>query len=186
MRKRLVVVFLSVGLISVLTVAVSAGSGVAIAQRSQTVQIVGADTFVANALFQSTFQFAPGQTVVLKTGDHVVWHNTTQAPHTVSVLTQNLLAKGVGDVIGCAVCGPILGAHGFGGPNVKPRIDPGTNGLNQATTSPGGPVGDSLFVAPGATVDAAITAPGGTTLHYECAIHPWMQGSITVLNVPGL
>src|SRR5919199_97675 len=137
MRKRLIVVFLSVGLISVLTVALSAGSGVAVAQRSQSVQIVGADTFVANALFQSTFQFAPGQTVLLKTGDHVVWHNTTQAPHTVSVLSPNLLAKGVGDVIACAVCGTILGAHGFGGPNLTPRIDRGSHGLNQPTTSPG-------------------------------------------------
>jgi plastocyanin len=186
MRKRVAVVVLSVGLISVLTMAFSIGSGVAIAQRSQTVQIIGADTFVPNALFQSTFQFAPGQTVLLKTGDHVVWRNTTEAPHTVSVLSQNLLATGVQDVIACAVCGRILGAHGFGGPNLAPVINRGPAGLETATTSATGPVGDSLFVAPGATVDAVINAPGGTTLRYQCAIHPWMQGSITVLNVPGL
>lgn len=32
------------------------------------------------------------------------------------------------------------------------------------------------------TVSAVITAPEGTTLSYVCAIHPWMNGEIQVLN----
>jgi hypothetical protein len=31
-----------------------------------------------------------------------------------------------------------------------------------------------------ARIAAAVTAPPGTTLLYLCAIHPWMQGEITV------
>ena len=31
-------------------------------------------------------------------------------------------------------------------------------------------------------VAAKITAPAGTVLHYFCAIHPWMQGTIRVVK----
>jgi len=41
-------------------------------------------------------------------------------------------------------------------------------------------VGDSLLMLPGHSISSVITAPPGTTLYYLCAIHPWMDGSITV------
>ena len=32
----------------------------------------------------------------------------------------------------------------------------------------------------GTKVSAVVSAPAGTTLHYACGIHPWMQGKIVV------
>ena len=40
--------------------------------------------------------------------------------------------------------------------------------------------GDSIFVAPHGKMSFDVTAPAGTTLHFICAIHPWMQGRIRV------
>jgi hypothetical protein len=40
--------------------------------------------------------------------------------------------------------------------------------------------GDSLWLAPGATISSQVSAPAGTTLFYLCAIHGWMQGRLTV------
>ena len=48
----------------------------------------------------------------------------------------------------------------------------GRNGLDQP--------GDSRLLTPGATAYAKVSAPAGTTLHYICAIHAWMQATITV------
>ena len=56
-----------------------------------------------------------------------------------------------------------------------PVVDVGAPGFNEP--------GDSLFFVaeePFNTISAQVTAPAGTTLKYLCAIHPWMQGTITV------
>jgi hypothetical protein len=53
----------------------------------------------------------------------------------------------------------------------------GTNGLNQE--------GDSLVVLPRGPHKTAtwfVSAKAGTTLHYFCAVHPWMQGVIKVVK----
>ena len=75
----------------------------------------------------------------------------------------------------CDVCGEIFAAHGAGDPNgglVNPVVDVGAPGYDQP--------GDSTFVAPHARVSFKVTAPAGTTLHFICAIHSWMQGRIKV------
>jgi plastocyanin len=53
----------------------------------------------------------------------------------------------------------------------------GTNGLNQE--------GESLVVLPSGPHKTAtwfVSAKAGTTLHYFCAVHPWMQGVIKVIK----
>jgi hypothetical protein len=40
--------------------------------------------------------------------------------------------------------------------------------------------GDSLLLFPGESISAEVSAAAGTTVSYVCAIHPLMQGSITV------
>lgn len=47
--------------------------------------------------------------------------------------------------------------------------------------------GDSVIVAPPGvglptSVSVVVSALPGTALDYMCAIHPWMQGSIQVVN----
>ena len=53
-----------------------------------------------------------------------------------------------------------------------PVVDVGSPGFNEP--------GDSLFFGQGESISADVTAAPGTTLKYLCAIHPWMQGTITV------
>jgi hypothetical protein len=40
--------------------------------------------------------------------------------------------------------------------------------------------GDSLLFFDDQSVTATVSAPSGARLFYLCAIHPWMQGQITV------
>ena len=41
--------------------------------------------------------------------------------------------------------------------------------------------GDSIVWMSG-NVSVKVTAAAGTVLHYFCAVHPWMQGTITVVK----
>jgi plastocyanin len=148
--------------------------GVADANRDRTVRVIGSEQFVPNAKVMATFRFAPGPLSV-KSGDTVRWVSyTPEDPHTISVVAQADLPTSVAQVFGCAVCSIILAGHfpnGFNNPPV-PVLNVGSPGLDA--------VGDSLLLAPGGSVSAVISAPAGSTLHYLCAIHPWMQGTISV------
>ena len=65
-------------------------------------------------------------------------------------------------------CADALAAHNVSGA----VVDPGDDGFNEP--------GDSLLFFPGKSISADLTAAPGTTLKYLCAVHPWMQGQITV------
>jgi len=91
--------------------------------------------------------------------------------HSISLVERAQLPTG----FDCEICGEIFAAHGAGGPGggpANPVVDVGAPGYDQP--------GDSTFVAPHATVRFAVSAAAGTTLHFICAIHPWMQGRIKV------
>jgi hypothetical protein len=96
-------------------------------------------------------------------------------PHTVTVVDEADLPTEVDEVFGCQApgepCGDALAGHFGGGPPV-PVIEAGGSGLDAP--------GDSLLLFPGGSVSATVSAPAGSTLFYLCALHPWMQGSITV------
>ena len=146
----------------------------------RTVRILGDDKFVANTMVASTFKFEPGPLRVAQ-GDTVTWSNTTDEPHTVSIVRQDQLPQTAEQAFDCAICGDIFAAHGD--PNAPaPVVNNGQPGLDTAFVP--GTSGDSLFIGPkgtpGSPVTATISAPSGTTLYYLCAIHPWMQGSIRV------
>ena len=73
------------------------------------------------------------------------------------------------------MCGEIFGAHGVNeqtGDIANPVVNVGAAGFDQP--------GDSMFIPPHGRVSFDVTAPAGTTLHFMCAIHPWMQGRIKV------
>ena len=101
----------------------------------------------------------------------VVNRSKTEDPHTISLVEKAQLPT----TFDCEVCGEIFGAHGAGEENggpANPVVDVGTPGYDQP--------GDSSFVGPHARVRFEVTAPAGTTLHFICAIHPWMQGRVKV------
>jgi hypothetical protein len=75
----------------------------------------------------------------------------------------------------CAVCGGFFEAHEANeetGDVGKPVVEVGEPGFDKP--------GDSIFVAPGATVRFDVSADRGKTLYYLCAVHPWMQGKLRV------
>jgi plastocyanin len=166
MRRMLALVSL-VALLGVLM------AGATAAASTRTVRVTGTEQFIVNAKIMATLRFEPGPLAV-SSGDTVRWVNETDEPHTISVVAKADLPTTIDDVFACGVCNTIFGAHFPGGPNNPPIavVNVGSAGLDA--------VGDSLWQNPGETVSAVISAPAGSTLHYLCAIHAWMQGTIKV------
>jgi plastocyanin len=109
----------------------------------------------------------------IRSGGTVTLRNKarTEDPHTISLVKKSQLP----DSFDCEVCGQIFGAHGANeqtGDIANPVVNVGAAGFDQP--------GDSMFVRPHGKVSFDVTAPAGTTLHFMCAVHPWMQGRIKV------
>jgi plastocyanin len=164
---------------------------------SGTVKILGDENFVPNAMIMATFRFSPGP-LSADSGSTVTWDNngsgaSADEPHTVTLVTQAQLPTSIDQVFGCGApgtpCGAALAAHfpapvggvcppgslpgpPGGPPCIVLLVDVGGAGLNA--------VGDSLLIPPHSSATATISAPAGSTLYYLCALHAWMQGSITV------
>ena len=127
---------------------------------STTVSITGSDSFQPNQYVQSTFHFTPG-TITVRSGSSAQWVNATSDPHTVTIVKPGQVPSTVNQVFNCKVCA-----------TQAPSANVGAPGLDAP--------GDSLFVRPDGSVSAPVTAKPGTTLHYICIFHPWMQGVINV------
>jgi hypothetical protein len=84
----------------------------------------------------------------------------------------------------CRAIGAWHGAVGDGPPTVNP-VEAGAEGWDTEGTLT--EKGDSWFTGerPGASIVQRVTAPGGTTIHFVSALHPWMHGSIAVLPAGG-
>lgn len=164
-------------LIAATGLAVAMG-GIASAGPGKIVRTMGDEVLVPNTFVRTDLRFSPGP-LSIKSGDTVSWEHAdkTDAPHTVTIATADQLVQDFGDFLfgECPACdaatGSALGGHFPGGPPV-PVLDDGDGEFDDP--------GDSLLFFHGETVSAQINAPAGTTLLYFCALHPWMQGSITV------
>ncbi len=149
-----------------------------------TISVLGRNTVRINHGVTSSYHFGPG-TLRVSPGETVTLQNTgacdIDCDHTVSIVNEEQLPVGVVQVFSClfdapgTVCAAITSAHmpqGPGGP-VVPRAN--------ITGEPSGFQGaNSFLLAHGSIIEVTITAPAGTTFHYMCGIHPWMQGSVTV------
>jgi hypothetical protein len=97
-------------------------------------------------------------------------------PHTLSIVRRADLPRTLQELFECEVCGPFLEAHDPGNDQQPPFnfvVNRGRPGLNRP--------GDSLLITNDHPVTTApVTAPAGTTLHYLCAVHSWMQGKLVV------
>lgn len=112
-------------------------------------------------------------------------------PHTFSLVTRSSLPKTPKARQLCFtkdhICKAIAiwqGARGNGPPTVNPA-DAGVAGWD--TEGSLTRRGDSWFTGskPRTSIVQQVTAAGGTTLHFLCAVHPFMQGSIKVLPTGG-
>lgn len=152
------------------------------------VNIIGEESFKANSRVEATFRFSPGNLQVNQ-GDVVTFVNiVTNDTHTISIVDSFNLPVNIQQVFMCGapgtVCAAIFAAHlpnGIGPNGPNPPILPFVNVPgNPAGFEQGNQQGNSLLVTPGQTVDVTISAPSGTSFHFMCAIHPWMQGEIDV------
>ena len=127
---------------------------------STTVSIMGSESFQPNAFVDATFHFSPG-TIIVHSGSSAQWVNATGSAHTITIVKPGQVPSTINQVFNCKVCA-----------NQAPSANAGGPGLDTP--------GDSLFVNASGSVSAPVTATPGTTLHYMCIFHPWMQGVINV------
>jgi plastocyanin len=150
--------------------------------QPNTIETHGSAKIKINEYLQDGQKFVPGD-ITVKSGATVTLRNksTDGAPHSLSLLAKSALPKTVADVMQCPACGPLLAAH-QADPNtgeVKvPVVDVGQPGFDTmgTKTTPG----DSVYLPPKGKVTFKVTAKKGSKLTYFCAVHPWMQGTITV------
>jgi plastocyanin len=164
-RRLAVLATLSVAALTLTTAASGA--------TDKTVQTKGDTTFVPNTKIMSTLKFTPGH-VVVRSGDTLTLQHADRSnePHTLSIVDADEVPTSIEEVFVCAVCEEIF--------NTFPEPT-GSVFLNAPGTGPGidGRL-DTLFVLPGESVSAQVTAASGSTLDFLCAIHPWMLGEIDV------
>jgi plastocyanin len=182
MRKLTRIVPISIGML----ILVMAMSPALASSNGPTVKILGDNSVKINQKIVSSYHFGPG-TIHVRPSGMVTFDNTgpcsvlPDCTHTISIVNDAQLPVDVNQVFAClfdapgTVCAKIGEAHfpqGPGGP-----VNPAAN----VTGEPSGFRGANSFVIThGQTLDITITAPTGTTIHYLCGIHPWMQGTIVV------
>ena len=170
MRRRTVIA----GLVTATLVALPMVATVASAAADQEVRTTGDERVVPNAMVQATLRFTPGP-IGVSSGEEVTWTHDDHAtaPHTATVV-EEFPESTLEAIFGCGApgepCAIALAAHSAGGFN--PVVEAGGPGLDAP--------GDSLMFFDDTSISANVTAAPGTTLKYLCAIHPWMQGEITV------
>ena len=129
------------------------------------------------------FGYTPA-TIRVPHGSTVRWSNpsTNNEPHTVTVMNAAAVPQTIDEIFGCfapgALCDRVLTKHLPPDGPPDSIVNTGRRGLNRQ--------GDSRLLlpprrgGPATTVYAAVTAPAGSTLHYICAFHPWMQAKVHV------
>jgi plastocyanin len=159
----------------------------AAAKRNE-IQIVGGITVKPGQFVKDDQRFKPLDAAV-KSGATVTLRNKAKAPdpHTISFIEKRFLPK----QFETPAAGPLMEAH-----QVDPNSEDAPPGAlvidNGAPLAEGATLevdtmgtdkqaGDSAFIAPGQkTFKFKVTADKGSKLFYYCAVHPWMQGKITV------
>jgi plastocyanin len=158
------------------------------AAKKNQIDIVGGVSVKPGKFVKDDQRFAP-RNVNVKSGATVTLRNKadTEDPHTISFVEKRYLPK----QFETAVDPKLREAH-----QVDPNNEEAPPGApvvdNGVAVAPGGTLavdtmftptraGDSAFIAPGQkTFKFKVTAKKGSKLFYYCAVHPWMQGKITV------
>ncbi len=192
MKKPVRAFIALIGVVAVIAFSPTAAA----ASTSFTVQIVGGEGVLINHKVFASFHFRPGH-IEINHGGTVTFENlVTMEPHTISIVKESDLPTTVGQIFACfgpgTICGAILATHipnGFNMMTMQPNppiiqfVSVSTNPLGGFTNSTGF-AGNSILLSDPSfhfnTYTVTISAPSGTTLHYMCAIHAWMQGTIDV------
>ncbi len=163
---------------------IPAGAALAAGQAPSkvTIAIKGGSSFKPNGYIKDDVHFVLSGAVSIRSGGTVTLRNQSMDPHTLSLVRASDVPRKITQVENCTICNTLSLAHGVDpngpppmGPPPKPLVDVGSPGFDVP--------GDSIFVGPkghGSTVSFKVTAKPGTTLHFMCIIHAWMQGTLTV------
>jgi len=150
-----------------------------------TVVARGEASFQANHQAQITFQWHNEKTEiargsVLTARDTVTPRDLFGGGHTFTIVKASDVPNDVAGAFG-ETCFPDPSSPNQGCAAAANHFatDPPTSVVNVGPPGLDEP-GDSMLVPPGGSVSAVVTAPKGTTLHFICTFHPWMQGTIEV------
>ena len=116
---------------------------------------------------------------------HIVNDAADEGPHTFTVLAPKDEPKTPPAILQCSICEKLGKAHGAN-PNsdAPPKFPFLENGVGQKSPPKVDRPGDSGVTGPGKkgeSIDLTVSAPPGTTLHFICLIHPWMQAEVDVI-----
>jgi hypothetical protein len=174
-------------------VAVAVG-GSSLAGAEGTVPDTGKTDQVKIELTKGKLKFVAPSTVGY--GDQLEIVNETNpkqvGPHTFSLVTKGSVPKTANARKNCFtpkhICLAIAKWHGFDPKTEKISINPAKAGPEGWSTmgNATGKKGDSWFTGekPGGKFSQQVTAAPGTTLYFQCAVHPWMNGKVTVTPAP--
>ena len=148
------------------------------------------DTVKINHYYGLGFHFSPG-TLHVKSGSTITFEvpNSQGETHTLTIAPKSELPRTVAQISNCTICKQLAVGHlknpgsaaNGGTPVIAHWIlhagkpSDGSAGLSET--------GDSIAVQSGGphnSITIKVTAKPGTTLHFFCAVHPWMQGKIVV------
>jgi plastocyanin len=150
------------------------------AAQDKTIRTLGTEDVHINSKIFSDLRFSPGNTT-LKSGDQLTLSHDdkTEEPHTLTIVDASERPSDTEGVFGCGAPGTVCDEVFT---TVGPQI---TDPTKSQFVNVGGGSGldgrlDTLWLPAGTSISVPVTAPAGTALSYFCAIHPWMQGNITV------
>lgn len=166
------------------------GGGVAVAARtapapkSATVKAVSKGAkFKINRYVLDPLRWNKDVYHVRSGGTITVVNNANDGPHTFSVVKKGDLPRTAKQINNCKICETIAQQHGADPSSDAPPQHLWTeNTVGQDTAANFDQPGDSAFIPPdpGSKVQFKVTAAKGTTLHFMCAVHPWMQAKVIV------
>jgi plastocyanin len=184
MRRTFVALAVACGLIAAIAAATAGAAG-----TTAVIKTKGGDRLAPNPKAPpnkvdiNDLQWAPGN-ITVHSGENLKLVNSDKEgdPHVLAIALPKDLPKTLGPGPGSPIfrlIGPKLlinpknPQQGF----KAYQANAGENGLNQE--------GDALVILPGGPHKTAtwfVSAKAGTTLHYFCAVHPWMRGVIKVVK----
>jgi hypothetical protein len=144
----------------------------------------GVTDTIAMKIEKGALKFVGPKTVTQ--GDELEIVNETDpkkvGPHTFSLVTEGSVPKTKSALQKCQICGAVAkwqGAHEDKPPTINPAKAGAAGWDTEGSLTK---KGDSWFTQKkGESFEQEVSAPAGTTIHYICAIHPFMHGTFKVL-----
>jgi plastocyanin len=185
MNRRITVALAATAALGICAAGTAPTAGAA--AKNGKIRIVGGPVFKPGVMVGDNVRFNRHTTVKSGKTVKVINKGAPEAgPHTISLLKKSALPRTIGEAEPCfegkGACAPLYAAHEVpedpeGMPGVL-LFNTGAEGFD--TMGDAQKAGDSIFIAPGQNSSIKVTADRGSKLHYFCAVHPWMQGKISV------